>query len=192
MSTFFHWLVALVGSWALFHSAPPPPPAPSLSPGQVIRFRVIANSDSPYDQAVKLKVRDAELRFLEPRLLGLPSRAATWAELERDKRQLGAIAQKVLEQNGASYSAAVHLTTTSFPAKSYGTLILPAGRYQALLIVLGRGAGHNWWCVLYPSLCFVDINNGLAVPASQAAVAPVHLQVRWGIGNFLRLLSSVL
>ncbi|MCL6563016.1 MAG: stage II sporulation protein R [Firmicutes bacterium] len=192
MSAFFHWLVALVSSWTLWYQAPPPPPAPSLSPGQVIRFRVIANSDSAYDQAVKLKVRDAELRFLEPRLVGLPSRQATWAELEREQKQLGTIADKVLEQNGAPYSAAVHLTTTSFPTKSYGTLILPAGRYQALLIVLGRGAGHNWWCVLYPSLCFVDLNNGLAVPASQAAAAPVHLKVRWGIGNFLRLLSSVL
>jgi stage II sporulation protein R len=134
----------------------------------VLRFRVIANSDTPYDQAVKIAVRNRVLGLLDRDL----ARAGSTAGAERLVRaKMSLITEavaRVLQEAHTGYSARVRLATTVFPTKAYGTWLLPAGRYHALVIVLGQGQGHNWWCVLFPSLCFIDLGNGLAVPADSA------------------------
>ena len=135
----------------------------------VIRFRVIANSDNPIDQAVKLDVRDEILATLEPQLNGVKSRRVAAERIAALKGRLSQVANQVLTAHQVSYRARVKWTKTQFPTKAYGSWVLPAGTYQALLIVLGKGAGHNWWCVLFPSLCFIDMGNALAVPASTPA-----------------------
>jgi stage II sporulation protein R len=119
------------------------------------------------------------------------------------------VANQVLRAHHASYRARVLWTHTAFPTKAYGTWVLPAGRYQALLIVLGRGDGHNWWCVLYPSLCFVDMGNALAVRSPQALpvagpLTPVHhahghaarnhgrIRVSWTTPRFILTFLAIL
>lgn len=148
-----------------------------ISTPRVIRFRVIANSDNPIDQAVKLDVRDAVLRVLEPRLENAHSVTEAKNILTQATRQIQVVANQVLRREHASYRARVTLSTTMFPTKAYGSWILPAGHYTALLVRLGRAQGHNWWCVLYPSLCFVDMGNAVAVPYQSTVSYPAFPRV---------------
>lgn len=117
----------------------------------ILRLHVIANSDSEADQAVKLRVRDAILACMEP--------GATIGEAEAFVRTHGAellsAAEGTLKENGFSYPAQLMLGTFSFPDRTYGDTLYPAGEYEALRVVLGDGAGQNWWCVLFPPLCIV-------------------------------------
>lgn len=134
----------------------------------VIRFRVIANSDNPVDQAIKLDVRDRVLAALDPLLSHIKTRQEAQHVIQMHEQAITRAANQVLVTNHVSYKAHVTLTKTDFPTKVYGTWVLPAGKYQALLVVLGKGQGHNWWCVLFPSLCFIDMSNAVAVPATRA------------------------
>lgn len=143
----------------------PQPTGSAFTTKTVLRFRVIANSDNPVDQAVKLDVRDAVLRQLEPKLESASNRGQAIAAVQASLPEIQHVADRVLAAHAnIAYRAHVSLTTTEFPAKAYGSTVLPAGRYRALLVVLGQGQGHNWWCVLYPTLCFIDMANGVAVP----------------------------
>lgn len=162
----FLWSIAPVS-----RSAPPSVAHPISTP-HVIRFRVIANSDNPIDQAVKLDVRDAVLRVLEPRLEAAHSVTQARNILDQATRQIRVVADQVLRQQHVPYLAHVTLGTTVFPTKAYGSWILPAGHYTALLVKLGKAQGHNWWCVLYPSLCFVDMGNAVAVPYQSTLPTP--------------------
>ncbi len=123
----------------------------------ILRLHVIANSDSDEDQAVKLLVRDAVLDSLS----GLESRSAEETErylLSNGKALLSTV-EETLEDNGFSYSAQLMLGTYPFPDRTYGDTFYPAGDYPALRILLGRGQGHNWWCVLFPPLCLVSAED---------------------------------
>lgn len=169
-----HWLAAFFSILAVMGFAPAPSHLPAIAPPHVIRFRVIANSDNPRDQAIKLDVRDRVLETLDPVLNGVKSRQAASARIERLEPRLDAVANRVLAAHHAAYRARVSWVKTVFPTKAYGSWVLPAGRYQALLITLGQGQGHNWWCVLYPSLCFVDMGNALAVKTRTALPTAAH------------------
>ncbi len=149
------------------------PVAHPITLPHVIRFRVIANSDNPLDQAIKLQVRDAVLRLLEPVLEHAHSLHQAKNILRQDRSELQLVANQVLSREHAPYQAQVTLGTTVFPTKAYGSWILPAGHYTALLVRLGRAQGHNWWCVLYPSLCFVDMGNAVSVPYQSTISTPV-------------------
>ncbi|PSR33862.1 MAG: stage II sporulation protein R [Sulfobacillus thermosulfidooxidans] len=140
----------------------------AITPPPVIRFRVIANSDNPVDQAVKLDVRDRVLAVLDPLLTHVHDKEQAAAILSHHIAQVTEAADAVLAAHHVTYHTHVRLTTTEFPTKAYGSWVLPAGRYEALLVVLGHGAGHNWWCVLFPSLCFIDMSNAVAIPAAAA------------------------
>lgn len=162
----FLWSIAPAAQRA--SAEPVSRPVTPIHTPSVIRFRVIANSDNPTDQAVKLDVRDAVLRQLEPLLNHAVSRTQARRLIRSSQASLVRTADQVLKNHHMPYAARVSFTRTNFPTKAYGSWVLPAGRYQALLVVLGRGQGHNWWCVLFPSLCFIDMGNGLAIPAKQA------------------------
>lgn len=127
--------------------------------GQFFRFHVLANSDSNYDQQLKIKVRDAVVTYLTPKLKSVKTLAEAQAVIRTEKDQLTRIAQNELVAEGAGYAAAVQIGEYDFPIKSYGELVLPAGKYQAVKIILGKGEGKNWWCVLFPPLCFVDVTQ---------------------------------
>lgn len=134
-----------------------------IADASLIRFHVIANSDSVYDQAVKLKVRDAVLDQINDSLASATSKEEAAAILSEENEAIIATANEVLAAEGVSYQATAKLGTSVFPTKTYGNLTLPAGKYNAYRIILGEGKGKNWWCVLYPPLCFVDITDDVSV-----------------------------
>lgn len=133
---------------------------------KVVRFHVLANSDSTEDQALKLRVRDKILADFAAVLTSCESKAETLAALETVQ---GEICQRALEEvisAGYDYSVSVSIVREEFPFKRYEDLIFPAGVYDALRIEIGAAAGQNWWCVLYPQMCFVDASWGYGTEES--------------------------
>lgn len=128
---------------------------------KLIRFHVIANSDSDEDQALKLKVRDAVISYLQPKLAKSSSIQESEAIIIDEYEALEKISQNIILENGYNYEVKVGITLSNFPAKQYSNIVLPAGEYKALKIVIGEGEGKNWWCVMFPPLCFVSEDNGV-------------------------------
>ncbi len=129
--------------------------------GEILRFHVIANSDRKEDQVLKLKVKDAVVEEMKELLLGADDLEESIQRVNKDKENLEKTAQEVIRQNGYTYPVDAALTTCYFPAKSYGDATFPPGNYQALRIRIGKAEGRNWWCVLYPNLCFIDSIHGV-------------------------------
>ena len=121
---------------------------------EILRFHVLANSDSEADQNVKKQVRDAVGAYIEPYLLECENIEETRATVNDHMDEIIAVSKETLAANGFTYGASAELTHTDFPEKTYGDYTFPKGNYEALEITLGDGAGHNWWCVLYPNMCF--------------------------------------
>ena len=119
----------------------------------VLRLHILANSNSEADQEVKLKVRDRLLEAADSVFGGDISPENAAAALTPELQKLTALAQTVLRENGFDYGAQAHLVTEYFDTRAYDGFTLPAGTYTALRIVLGRGEGQNWWCVMFPPLC---------------------------------------
>lgn len=124
--------------------------------GKIIRFHILANSDSEEDQQLKLKVRDAIGSFMQPKLVEVTeieeSRQIVMENLSAIEEQ----AEKVISEEGYTYTVSARLANTDFPEKTYGPYTFQAGNYEALEVTIGNGEGHNWWCVMYPNLCFFN------------------------------------
>ncbi len=127
----------------------------------LIRFHVIANSDSETDQSVKLEIRDAILRRVGPQLEKLESTKEAMDYLQNNMDTIIEIANGILSKKSMGYKATASVGKFDFPVKSYNSITLPAGNYTALRVVLGNGDGKNWWCVMFPPLCFIDVTQGL-------------------------------
>ena len=127
---------------------------------EFIRFHVIANSDSPRDQAIKLKVRDRVLEEFGEKLGSLHSIDESRNMVMGSLGSIREIAQQEVDLYLPGYRVDAYFDNFDFPTKAYGNLVLPAGSYEALRIVIGKGEGANWWCVMFPPLCFVDISHG--------------------------------
>ncbi len=128
---------------------------------KLIRFHVIANSDTEEDQQLKLKVRDAVVSYLQPKLEKSSSVEESEEIIKSEYDNLEKISRHVIDENGYDYDVEIGLTYSNFPAKQYSSVVLPAGNYKALKIIIGEGKGKNWWCVMFPPLCFVDDENGV-------------------------------
>ena len=124
--------------------------------GKVIRFHVRANSDREEDQDLKLKVRDAIGVYMQPALSGISDINASRQAIRERLPQITQTAEQVIAREGYTYDVSASLKVTDFPEKTYGSYTFPAGRYEALEVVIGAGGGHNWWCVMYPNLCFFN------------------------------------
>lgn len=123
---------------------------------KILRFHVIANSDSEADQSLKLMVRDAVGKLMEPKLKEVSDIRTTEQIVEQAIPEIVATAETTLHDHGCDETVTAELTSTYFPVKSYGSYTFPEGEYEALEVVIGNGKGHNWWCVLYPNMCFRD------------------------------------
>lgn len=119
----------------------------------MLRLHVVANSDEAEDQALKLKVRDAVLSCAEDWLEGVEDPKEAEAVLSCHLTELEQAGEQVTRENGYSYPVKASLEQVHFPTKYYDGFALPAGEYRALRVVLGEGAGQNWWCVVFPGLC---------------------------------------
>ena len=118
-----------------------------------LRLHIVANSDNAADQSVKLMVRDGILEIADEIFEGTLTPKEAVKKAEEYRELFEAKANEILEENGLNYGAKAETGIFTFPEKEYGKLIYPAGEYNALRVVLGKGGGHNWWCVMYPSLC---------------------------------------
>lgn len=122
--------------------------------GKVLRFHVLANSDSREDQALKLAVRDAVGAEMAEVLAGAGDRETCEKIINANLNRIKATAERVVEEWGLDYEVEAALEEVDFPVKTYGDYTFPAGKYEALRVVIGEGEGHNWWCVMYPNMCF--------------------------------------
>ena len=123
---------------------------------EVFRFHVLANSDSEEDQALKMQVKEAVIAYMKEEI---PSSDSVEMTKEWAKSHLDAIvnlAEAVLLEEGYAYEVTAEVTTCDFPEKTYGDITFPSGEYEALRIEIGEAKGQNWWCVVYPNLCFID------------------------------------
>ncbi|WP_238899728.1 stage II sporulation protein R [Clostridium sp. YIM B02500] len=122
----------------------------------LIRFHVIANSDNDDDQQLKLKVKNRVIDYLYPYLNSSQSLDESRKIIKDKMEDVKTLAQQVIKDNNYDYDVKVELSRENFPDKSYGNITLPQGNYEAFRIIIGSGQGRNWWCVMFPPLCFVD------------------------------------
>jgi len=131
---------------------------------EVIRLHILADSDSGQDQAVKLALRDVLLPYFNTATLYAKTKSEALAQLRSLCPDFTAIANQTLEQLGVNYTATITVERVYFPVRIYGSqtylsedaVIFPPGFYDSVQVVLGSGEGHNWWCLAYPSLCYID------------------------------------
>lgn len=134
---------------------------------ELLRFHVIANSDSTEDQTVKLKVKEAVIAYLNPYLKDVKEKSEAMYVIREQLENITEVANHILSENGYSYAASTELSTSTFPVKVYGDITLPPGEYDALRIELGEAEGRNWWCIMFPQLCFVDVTYNVVPEESK-------------------------
>ncbi len=122
----------------------------------VIRFHVLANSNSPEDQELKLKVRNRIISEMSNLFNSDGDIELARTAIEKNMDKISAVARDEIRKNGYDYDVRMSLGESNFPTKEYGDVVLPAGSYEALRVEIGAADGQNWWCVLFPPLCFVD------------------------------------
>lgn len=140
--------------------------AEALAP-QVLRFHVLADSDAPEDQALKLQVRDLLLHEIRRSVPSRSDKEQIQRYIEGHESELEQAANTFIKEQGFSCTADIRLEQAYFPTRVYGDLTFPCGVYDAVRVVLGSGKGHNWWCVLYPSLCFTSESFAVMPPESE-------------------------
>jgi stage II sporulation protein R len=136
-------------------------------PDDSIRLRILANSNSDADQAIKREIRDEVNAQITEWVLELEDINTARDVIQNQLVNLEAIVQNVLDNHNVDQSFTIEFGDVQFPSKVYGNYVYPAGTYEAVLITLGDGEGENWWCVLFPPLCFLDFSNGTSVAAEE-------------------------
>lgn len=133
----------------------------------VFRLHVIANSDSEEDQNLKYKVRDALIKYMNSLTQNINTKEEAIALANQHTNDFYNIARDTIIKNGFDYEVKISIGNFAFPTKHYGDISLPSGFYDALKVEIGEAKGENWWCVMFPSLCFVDISNGIVPEESK-------------------------
>ena len=133
----------------------------------VFRLHVIANSDSEDDQNLKLKVRDNVLRYMNTLCSKTTSKEEAIEIATIHLNEFKEIALNTIKENGYNYNVDISIDNVFFPTKTYGDISLPEGYYDALRIKIGKAEGKNWWCVMFPPLCFVDVTSGVVPDESK-------------------------
>lgn len=129
--------------------------------GEVFRLHVIANSDKDTDQELKLQVKNKIVEYLQQKLNPDAGLEETKEMVLTHLQEIEEEAEKTVKESGFDYEVHAAVENTYFPDKTYGDCTFPAGEYEALNVRIGKAQGHNWWCVLYPTLCFVDDTYGI-------------------------------
>ena len=170
---------------------------------EILRFHVLANSDSDEDQQLKLRVRTLLLDTIYEKLGENASLDDTKEYVLANKDSLEQEAEDYMKAEGYDYPAHMEVTECYFPTKTYGDMVFPCGTYDAVRVEIGKGKGHNWWCVLYPPLCFVDSTYAVVPDSSREILREsldaadyqallkkqpeVHIRIR---SKFLELLEN--
>lgn len=127
----------------------------------VFRLHIIANSDSEADQNLKLKVRDNIIKYMNSIISNSINKDNVISIVSNNLDSFKELAIKTIQENGYNYNVNIEIGNFYFPTKAYGDISFPAGNYDALKIEIGDAIGQNWWCVLFPPLCFVNSNTGI-------------------------------
>lgn len=136
----------------------------------VFRLHVIANSDEKEDQELKLKVRDNVLSYMNKICENVTTKEEAILIANEHIDEFKQIALNTIHENGYDYSVNIRIGNFSFPTKTYGDISLPSGFYDALRIEIGEAKGQNWWCVMFPPLCFVDVSSGIVPDDSKETI----------------------
>lgn len=126
----------------------------------ILRLHVVANSNSKNDQLLKLQIRDKILEYTGTIIRDSQNIDETQYILSQNLNEIYRIIKNYLVENNINYDVNLSMGEFPFPTKAYGDVVLPAGKYQALKVLIGEAKGNNWWCVLFPPLCFVDVTHG--------------------------------
>ena len=133
----------------------------------VFRLHVLANSDSKNDQDLKYKVRDSLLNYMNSICNNCSNKEEAISLVEKNKDTFKQIALDTIHNEGYNYDVNINIGNFDFPTKTYGDISLPAGSYDALRVEIGEAKGQNWWCVMFPPLCFVDVSSGIVPDESK-------------------------
>lgn len=133
----------------------------------VFRLHVLANSDSQQDQELKYKVRDNLLEYMNIICENCTSKEDCIEIATQNLEKFKEIAKQTILDNGYSYDVNINIGNFEFPTKNYGDISLPAGFYDALRVEIGEAKGQNWWCVMFPPLCFIDVTSGVVPEESK-------------------------
>lgn len=133
----------------------------------VFRLHVLANSDSDEDQALKYKVRDNLLQFMNSICSNCKTKEEAIEIVSKNQDEFKKVALETIKNEGYDYDVNINIGNFEFPTKNYGDISLPAGFYDALRVEIGEAKGKNWWCVMFPPLCFVDISSGIVPDESK-------------------------
>lgn len=133
----------------------------------VFRLHVIANSNSDEDQSLKYKVRDNLLEYMNNICSNCSSKEEAIELVTEHQEEFKQVALETIKNKGYSYDVKINIGNFEFPTKQYGDISLPAGYYDALRVEIGKAEGRNWWCVMFPSLCFIDVSSGIVPEESK-------------------------
>lgn len=165
----------------------------------IIRFHIIANSDSKEDQSLKLEVKDIVVKELQKELNKTKDLKEARGVIQKNLSMIEQTAKDVIEQKGYHYEVSAMLGQKEFPVKIYGDMVFPAGEYEALQVKIGTAEGKNWWCVMFPTLCFVDGTYSVVPEESKEQLQDTlteeeyqslllenrgKIQVKWKIGSW--------
>lgn len=142
-----------------------------VSQEEAIRLRILANSDAVSDQALKRDIRDRVNEAITEIVIDIQDLDEAKTTIESNLPMIEDIVEQELANMGINQSYEVSFSEVQFPTKLYGNIVYPAGLYDAVLITLGEGKGENWWCVLFPPLCFLDMANGEATESESNTVS---------------------
>ena len=161
---------------------------------ELIRFHIRANSDMEEDQSLKLKIRDEILKEMKMKFKDTETIDESREIIEANMMEMKSITEKVIKKEGKDYGVDISLGQDSFPTRKYGNLVLPAGEYETLLITLGEGKGQNWWCVMFPPLCFVDISHSVAYNLEKDTEKKIEeepkLKLKWKITDIVKSIKN--
>lgn len=136
----------------------------------VFRLHVIANSDSEEDQNLKYIVRDNLINYMNSLTENITSKEEAIKIAKEHEKDFYNIAKKTIDEHGYNYDVDIEIGNCYFPTKHYGDISLPAGNYDALRVKIGKAEGQNWWCVMFPPLCFVDMSTGVVPEESKQTI----------------------
>lgn len=130
-----------------------------LQNADYLRIHIRANSNSTQDQNIKYEIKDAMVEFLTPKIAVCETKQQVVDVISNSKQQLENLANNLLKQKGFNYCANIKIDSEVFPTRTYEGYTLESGIYDAIIVELGSATGNNWWCVLYPPLCFVNYSG---------------------------------
>ena len=138
---------------------------------EILRFHILAESDSAQDQALKLGLKGLVLDYVHSQVPDSSGKEELITWLENNKTSIETMSEEWLSDQGSDYPVTLEVTQDYFPTKAYGDMVFPCGTYDAVRITIGSGKGHNWWCVLYPSLCYTDSIRAVVPDSSKQTLA---------------------